>query len=129
MRFFNYTIGGLLAVAMAIGLVTAQAQTGRPAPFVTVTTTTSGTPIQQIVSANTSRLSIQICNVGTNVIWIWPGPISPAVSALELPALSSGTTVCFSPPTGAAGDKGGASAAWNMESVTSGVGTASVFEW
>ena len=89
--------GVLLAAVMAASIFTATAQTTNSAPNVTVTSVTSATAVQ-IIGQNPGRKSIQICNVGTGVQWIWPGPLSPAVSAYELPALCTGTTTCFTPP-------------------------------
>lgn len=123
MRIVRFIVAALVATCIFSGL--ALAQVGALGPFVTaVTIPTSPT---QIVPANPSRRSIQICNAGTTVLWIWPGNAT-AVSAYELPALSSGTTVCFSPPTGGGGDAGRAGAAWYASSVTS-AGNASAFEW
>ena len=123
-------VGVLLAAAMAAGVFTATAQTTNLTPVVTVTSVTSPTAVQ-IIGTNPTRKSIQICNTGTGVLWIWPGALSPAVSAYELPALSTGTTVCFVPPAFAGGNTGGGSGfgnSWNAQAVTT-TGPASVFEW
>lgn len=123
-------VGVLLAAAMAAGVFTATAQTTNLTPVVTVTTVTSPTAIQ-IIGQNPTRKSIQICNAGTGIMWIWPGALSPAVSAYELPALSSGTTVCFVPPAFAGGNTGGGSGfgnSWNAEGAGAS-GPVSVFEW
>lgn len=123
MRIVSFAIVGLFALAMSLGAVFAQ--TGAGAPFVTsVAVATSSTAV---VAANPSRKSIQICNAGTTVVWIWPGT-STALSAYELPALATGTTTCFSPPTGAAGAAGSAGAAWYAASVSA-AGLVSAFEW
>jgi hypothetical protein len=127
MRILPFIAAALLAGAAAIGL--AHAQSTNLAPNATVTTTTSATPSALIIGTNPSRRQIRICNVGTTVIWIWPGPVTPTVSAYELPALSSGTTTCFTPPDAVAGPQGvGEGQQWSMESVAGG-GSASVFEW
>ena len=120
--------GVLLAGVAAVSVFTASAQTTNLTPNVTVTTVTS-TAALQIIGQNPGRKSIEICNTGTGVLWIWPGPLSPATSAYELPALSSGTTVCYRPPVfsgGAAGSTVGNS--WNAQAVTTS-GPASVFEY
>jgi hypothetical protein len=120
--------GCLLAAAMTAGIFTASAQTTQLAPNVTVTSVTSPTAVQ-IIGTNPGRKDIRICNVGTGVLWIWPGPLSPAVSAYELPALSSGTTVCFTPPDGSVGaGNSGQGNSWNAQAVST-TGPISVFEW
>lgn len=123
-RILSFLAAGALALAMSFGVY---AQVGVLAPAVTLTTVT--TTAVQIIGTNAARKTIQICNAGTSILWIWPGALSPAVSAYELPALSSGTTVCFTPPTGF-GTQGTNSAgnSWNAQSVTTS-GAASVFEW
>jgi hypothetical protein len=121
-------VGVALAAAMAFGIFTAQAQTTNLTPVVTVTTVTSPTAIQ-IIGQNPGRKSIQICNAGTGIMWIWPGALSPALSAYELPALSSGTTVCFVPPIFAGGVAGSSVGnSWNAEGAGAS-GPVSVFEW
>jgi hypothetical protein len=125
---FGIIAGVLLACGMAAGIFSATAQTTQLAPNVTVTSVTSPTAVQ-IIGTNPGRKDIRICNVGTGVLWIWPGALSPAVSAYELPALSSGTTVCFTPPDGAVGaGASGQGNSWNAQAVTT-TGPASVFEW
>ena len=124
------TAGVLLAGAMAAGIFTAAAQTTNLTPVVTVTTITSPTAVQ-IIGQNPTRKSIQICNTGTGVLWIWPGALSPAVSAYELPALSSGTTTCYVPPAFSGSNSGQGSGfgnSWNAQAVTTS-GPVAVFEY
>ena len=127
---FGIIAGVLLAAGMAAGIFNASAQTTNLTPVVTVTTVTSPTAIQ-IIGQNPGRKSIQICNAGTGIMWIWPGALSPAVSAYELPALSSGTTVCFVPPAFAGTNTGQGSGfgnSWNAQGAGAS-GPMSVFEW
>ena len=120
--------GALLACGMAASIFTASAQNTLLNPIVTVTTVTSPTAIQ-IIGTNGSRKAFRICNAGTGVMWIWPGALSPAVSAYELPALSSGTTVCFTPPDGSIGSgASGQGNSWNAQGAGAS-GPISVFEW
>jgi hypothetical protein len=128
MRILSLLIAGILASAMSFGVVFAQ--TGQLAPVATVTPLTAGVATQ-IIGTNASRKTIQICNVGTTVVMIWPGPATTTfVSAYELPALSSGTTVCFTPPNGFQPGQGGNSAgnSWGANSFTS-TGSITVMEW
>ncbi len=127
---FGVIAGCLLACAMAAGVFTATAQTTNLTPVVTVTTVTSPTAVQ-IIGQNPSRKSIQICNAGPGIMWIWPGALSPAVSAYELPALSSGTTVCYVPPAFAGSNSGQGSGfgnSWNAQGAGAS-GPVSVFEY
>jgi hypothetical protein len=133
MKHLKFAVGVLvgvaLAAAMAFGVFTAQAQTTNLTPVATVTTL-SGTTGAQVIGQNPGRKSIQICNVGTFVVWIWPGALSPAVSAYELAALSSGTTQCYTPPTFAGGPAGSTLGnSWNAQSVNVSGGVISVFEY
>jgi hypothetical protein len=125
---FGIIAGVLLAAGMAAGIFSATAQTTQLGPVATVTSVTSATAVQ-IIGQNPGRKDIRICNVGTGVQWIWPGPLSPALSAYELPALSSGTTVCFTPPDGSTGaGNTGQGNSWNAQAVST-TGPISVFEW
>jgi hypothetical protein len=119
-------VGVLLACAMTAGILSAAAQNTVLNPSVTVTTVTSPTALQ-IIGQNPTRKDIRICNAGTGVMWIWPGALSPALSAYELPALSSGTTVCFTPPDAAATGAGQGNS-WNAQGAGAS-GPVSVFEW
>lgn len=124
MRILSFIVAGLLACAGSIGVY---AQNTLLNPFATVTSVT--TTAVQIIGANASRRDIRICNVGTGIVWIWPGALSPAVSAYELPALSTGTTVCFTPPDGTVGSgNSGQGASWNAQAVST-TGPVSVIEW
>lgn len=129
LRFgFGIVAGVLLACGMAAGIFSAQAQNTLLNPIVTVTTVTSPTAIQ-IIGTNGSRKAFRICNAGTGIMWIWPGALSPAVSAYELPALSSGTTVCFTPPDGSIGNgASGQGNSWNAQGAGAS-GPVSFFEW
>jgi hypothetical protein len=132
MRHLKFAVGVIagvaLAAAMAFGIFTAQAQTTNLTPAVTVTSVTSAVGVQ-VIASNPGRKSIQICNVGTGIVWIWPGALTPAVSAYELPALASGTTVCFTPPVFSGGPSGsGLGNSWNAQAVST-TGPVSVFEW
>ena len=120
--------GVILAAGMAASVFGVSAQTTQLAPNVTVTSVTSATGVQ-IIGSNPGRKGIRICNVGTGVQWIWPGALSPAVSAYELPALATGTTVCFTPPDGVMGPGNvGQGNSWNAQAVST-TGPLSVFEW
>jgi hypothetical protein len=129
LKFATGVIAGVaLAAAMAFGVYTAQAQNTLLGPVATSTALT-GTTAAQVIGQNASRKDIRICNVGTTVVWIWPGPLTPVVSAYELPALSSGTTICFTPPDGSVGPgAAGQGNSWNAQSVGSG-GQISAIEW
>jgi hypothetical protein len=129
LRFgFGVIAGCLLACAMAASIFTASAQNTLLNPVVTVTTVTSPTAIQ-IAGQNPGRKDFRICNAGTGIMWIWPGALSPAVSAYELPALSSGTTVCFTPPDGSVGSgAAGQGNSWNAQGAGAS-GPVSFFEW
>lgn len=103
------------------------AQTTLLGPFATgvnVTTVSS-----QIIGSNPSRKSIQICNPSaTTIVWIAPAPTVPLANnggSISLPAVSSGTTTCFTPPTGVTGGLG---AAWNGISA-GGNASVTVLEW
>jgi hypothetical protein len=125
-RILGFVAGALLAGAATFAVAQ---NTLTSSPAATGTATTSAAPTAQIVGTNPGRKQLRICNTGTTVIWIWPGALSPTVSAIELPALSSGTTGCFTEPDGTTGPGGaGHGSSWNMESVSGG-GSASVFEW
>jgi hypothetical protein len=132
MRLLKFAVGVIvgvaLAAAMAAGIFTASAQNTVLNPVVTVTTVTSPTAIQ-IIGQNPSRKDFRICNPGTGIMWIWPGALSPALSAYELPALSSGTTGCFTPPDASAGPgAAGQGNSWNAQGAGAS-GPVSVFEW
>ncbi len=102
----------LLAIltAAAIGVLTwavpsSIAQTTFPAPAVTTTTLT--TAAASVVSANPSRRSVRVCNVGgTNAIWIWAGAPTSPKSMDELPAVASAVVSCWTPPNGVVGGIG-----------------------
>ena len=118
-----------LAGFMAASIFNASAQTTNLTPVATVTGSITSTAALQVIGSNPGRKSIQVCNVGTAVIWIWPGALSPATSAYELPALSSGTTTCLTPPTGANGPSGSTVGnSWNAQSACAS-GVISVLEW
>ena len=118
-----------LAGVMAASIFTASAQTTNLTPVATVTGSITSTAALQVIGSNPGRKSIQVCNVGTAVIWIWPGALSPATSAYELPALSSGTTTCLTPPTGANGPSGSTVGnSWKAQSAGAS-GVISVLEW
>jgi hypothetical protein len=123
MRILTFLAAGLIACALSFGVV--YAQNTNLSPVVTSTTLTAGAATQ-IIGQNPSRKSIQICNVGTTVVMIWPGTPTTFVSAYELPALSTGTTVCWIPPAASAPAAVGNS--WGANSFTS-TGQVSVFEF
>ncbi len=123
MRILSFLAAGLMACAMSFGIV--HAQNTNLGPVATVTSVASG-PGVQIIGANPTRKSIRICNVGTGLIWIWPGPLSPPLSAYELPALASGTTTCWESSTTAGG--AGIGNSWNAGAAST-TGPVSVFEF
>ena len=126
---FGVIAGCLLAAGMAAGIFTAAAQTTNLTPVATVTGSITSTAALQVIGSNPGRKSIQVCNVGTAVMWIWPGALSPATSAYELPALATGTTTCLTPPTGANGPNGSTVGnSWNAQSAGAS-GVISVLEW
>jgi hypothetical protein len=126
---FGVIAGCLLAAGMAAGIFTATAQTTNLTPVATVTGSITSTAALQVIGSNPGRKSIQVCNVGTAVMWIWPGALSPATSAYELPALSSGTTTCLTPPAGANGPSGSTVGnSWNAQSAGAS-GVISILEW
>ena len=121
--------GVLLAGGMTAGVLTATAQTTNLTPVATVTASITSTTALQVIGSNPGRKSIQICNVGTAVMWIWPGALSPATSAYELPALATGTTTCFTPPVFSGGPSGsGFGNSWNAQSAGAS-GVISVLEY
>ena len=78
-------------------------------PFATVTT--GVTTSTQIVGANPSRRSIQICNPGTGNVFALPAGAGTPANNNGLPIT---TLTCFTPPTvTASGTSGGGGAAWN----------------
>ena len=126
---FGVIAGCLLAAGMAAGIFTAAAQTTNLTPVATVTGSITSTAALQVIGSNPGRKSIQVCNVGSAVMWIWPGALSPATSAYELPALATGTTTCLTPPTGANGPNGSTVGnSWNAQSAGAS-GVISVLEW
>jgi hypothetical protein len=129
LRFgFGIVAGVLLACGMAAGITSGWAQNTVLNPVVTVTTVTSPTAIQ-IIGTNASRKDFRICNAGTGIMWIWPGALSPALSAYELPALASGTTTCFTPPDASVGPgAAGQGNSWNAQGAGAS-GPVSFFEW
>jgi hypothetical protein len=96
--------------AAAIGVLTwnfgpAIAQTTNLAPQITVTTLT--TAAASVVSANPTRRSVRVCNVGgTNAVWIWAGAPTSPKSMDELPAVASAVVSCWTPPNGVVGGIG-----------------------
>jgi hypothetical protein len=110
----------------------AASQTTNLAPVATITalTTTTNT---QIIGQNPTRKGIQICNVGAAAVWIWPGPLSPVLSAYEIPAVSSNTVSCYPSasvnfPAGGASGLNAPGNSWNANALSPGT-TVSVFEW
>lgn len=122
----------LLAIltAAAIGVLTwavgpSIAQTTFPGPVLTQTTLT--TAAATVITANPTRRSIRICNVGpTNAIWLWPGALSPPKSAEILAPVTSNVTKCIEPPSGLIGGNG---AQWNAIINGGATGSVSVEEW
>lgn len=122
MTALKILIAAVVACGAALGVAWGQA-----GPAVTATSIVSNTPVQ-IIGQNPSRKMIQICNTGaTNGVWIWPGALSPTVSAYEIPPVTSNLTACYSPPTGSGTEsQKNLGAAWNATGLT---GTVSVFEF
>ena len=57
----------------------------------------------QIIGQNPTRRSIQICNPSAVIVWIAPGSttaVANGAGSIGLPAVSSGTTTCYTPPNG-----------------------------
>jgi len=120
----------LVGVCTAI-ITTAPAQPTLSLPFATVTGVAQTSV--QIIGANPSRRSIQICLPAVAaVVMIAPAPITP-VSLTTGIAMTSTATItgplCFTPPPlTASGSTGGAGAAWNAIASTGTVNVL-VLEW
>jgi len=110
------------AVALAIGYLVyfpigAKSATTNLGPFATGVTLNT-TAATSIIAANPSRAALQICNPSANVVWISPSTITPAANgagSYSLPAVSSGTIVCYSSPSSI---DGGLGAAWSAITAT-----------
>ena len=99
MRLYKISAVAIAVAALGYYLVPAFAQMTTLGPVATVTAIPSQTTTA-IATANPSRKALQICNVGaSSTTWIWPGPSTTPISAYSLPAISSGTIVCFTPPS------------------------------
>ena len=103
----------LWLVALALG-VKAQTTNLNPAGTAVSATTGDNGASRQIIAANPTRRQLQICNPSASVIWwIAPSPITAAANgagSIGLPAVSSGTTTCYTTPNGFPNSVG---AAWN----------------
>jgi hypothetical protein len=102
-------------------------------PFATVTSV--GASSVQIIGANPSRRSIQICLPAVAATFtIAPAPITPVASTLGIAMTSTATItgpLCFTPPTNvlSGGSAGGAGAAWNAIASAAGPFNVIVLEW
>ena len=108
---------GLLAIGVFVALALAwwlpvtpsKAQPTLALPFATVTT--GVTTSTQIVGANPTRRSIQICNAGTGNVFALPVGSGTPANNNGLPIT---TLTCFTQPTvTASGTSGSGGAAWN----------------
>lgn len=131
--------GAAVVVASALGAlisgsVVAVSQTTFLNPQGTGYTIPTGwtTGSVQVIGSNATRRSIQICNPSAVVWWIAPSPLTPAVNgagSYGLPAASTGTTVCFTPPTGGVSPAGSSAGnAWNGLPASS-PATLTIYEW
>jgi hypothetical protein len=100
---------GTAIAALAIYSRAPKAQPTLSLPFATVTA--GVTTSTQIIGANPSRRSIQICNPSAATVFALPvGAGTPAAAnGIPIPTLT-----CFTPPPlTSSGTTGGAGAAWN----------------
>lgn len=132
--FTVFAAAAAIAVtALIVSLFPAKSQVTVGLPFATnVSVTTSSA---QLIGANPSRRSIQICTPGnTNVVAIAPAPLVP-VQPGGPGFIMTGTatqSTCFTPPSnyssgGSGGSQGGAGAAWNA--IASATTNVLVLEW
>lgn len=111
--------------AIAAWIIPAWAQTTFPGPVLTQTTLT--TAAATIITANPTRRSIRICNVGsTTAITIWPGSLTPPKTDEILAPVTSNVTTCYTPPNGIVTSAG---AQWNAIINGGTAGSVSVEEW
>lgn len=105
MRALRFLIIALVAVSVGFGiyLVPARSQiTLVTSPA--ITTTALSTTSASIVGTNSARKGIIICNPSTIIEWIAPAPATAVANAgIGLPAVSTGTTGCFTLTGTAAG--------------------------
>jgi len=122
-------IAVLLFIAVIIG-IPVQAQPTISLPFATIAPVTNAS--SQIIGANPSRKSIQICTAGnTTTFTIAPAPITPVAATNGFMLLGTATTsVCFTPPSSVGGTgQGGAGAAWNAIGSVAGPTNLIILEW
>lgn len=130
-------IAASFALVAAIGLVLvggnqrqAQAQLTIAMPIATVSAMTNAS--SQIIAANPTRKSIQICNPTAVVMTIIPGTTAAVAggsttgNGITLPAVASGVTSCYTPPF--YNSAPGAGAAW-QGILASSTGNALIMEW
>lgn len=70
-------------------------------PQVTAFSSVASNAATQIIGQNPTRKLLQICNPSSVVVWIAPGSITAAANgagSYGLPAVSSGTTTCYTTP-------------------------------
>jgi hypothetical protein len=123
-----------LAMAIAGGLGAlvqfseeASSQTTALGPFVTALTSVTSASTQ-IIGQNPARRAIQFCNPSTHIFWIAPQPVVAAANgagSISIPAVATGTTTCFTPPSNVNGALG---AGWNGLDATSG-GNLTILEY
>ena len=119
-------VAGALAALVQFSDV-AISQTTVLGPFVTALTSVTSASTQ-IIGQNPSRRLIQFCNPSTHIFWIAPQPIVAAVNgagSISIPAVATGTTTCFAPPSNV---NGGLGAGWNGLDATSG-GNLTILEY
>jgi hypothetical protein len=123
------TLGFVLAVIVAlIGAAVAQTTFSNPVGTAVNATTGDTAASRQVVGSNPTRRSIAICNPSSVIWWIAPSPITAAANgagSYGLPAASSGTTVCYTSPSGFPNSVGNA---WNAIPAST-PATLSIFEW
>ena len=135
MRILRSLIAVVIACALFAGVAWAQGANTNLGPFVTGVTLNT-TVATQIIGSNPSRRGLQICNPNASIIlWIAPtaAPGATAVTvaangagSYSLPAVSSGTIVCYTFPNGIS--TSGAGAAWNAITATT-PATVTIYEF
>lgn len=122
------------AVALAIGFLVYRpdaglTQTTLLGPFPTGVTLNT-TAATQVIGQNPGRKVLQICNPNASIIvWIAPAGVTPAANgagSYSLPAVSSGTIVCYTSP--GASSPGGLGAAWSAITATT-PATLTIYEY
>ena len=107
--WFIFAVAALATLGVVYWGPVTKAQPTLALPFATVTT--GVTTSTQIVGANPTRRSIQICNPGTGNVFALPAGSGTPAANNGLPIT---TLTCFTQPTvTASGTSGSGGAAWN----------------